>query len=326
MTELNYKHLHYFWVVAKNGTIARASEQLHLTPQTISGQLGQFEEVLGQRLFARIGRRLELTDTGRAVLAYAEEIFTLGEALKSMLEQGPGARPQQFRVGVSDFLPKAIVFRLIEPARMLPEPMRLVCREGRLSTLLADLAIHKLDVVISDSPMPSNVDVRGFSHLLGESGMTFFSSPQQAAHFRDDFPRSLDGAPMLLPGEDTVVRARLLQWLATVGVRPRIVGEFEDSALLKAFGEAGAGIFAVPTVTVGDVERQYVVEQIGSTLAVRQPFYVISVERRIRHPAVLAIREAAALSLGDSAAGSAGDSAAGESAAGESAAGESAAG
>lgn len=299
MAELNYKHLHYFWVVARNGTIARASEQLNLTPQTISGQLGQFEEVLGQRLFARSGRRLELTDTGRAVLGYAEEIFTLGEALKSMLAQGPGARPQQFRVGVSDFLPKAIVFRLIEPARMLPEPMRLICREGRLSTLLADLAIHKLDVVLSDSPMPANVEVRGFSHLLGESGLSFFASASVAAQFPGEFPKRLDGAPILLPGEDTVVRTRLLNWLATVGVRPRIVGEFEDSALLKAFGEAGAGVFAAPTVTASDVERQYDVELIGSTQAVRQPFYAISVERRIRHPAVLAIREAAAKSLGD---------------------------
>lgn len=298
MPALNYKHLHYFWVVAKAGGIARASERLHLTPQTISGQLSLFEEVLGYKLFNRVGRRLELTDSGNTILSYAEQIFTLGEELEGVLRHGSVGRPMQFRVGVSDIVPKSIVFRLLEPALLMPEPVRIVCREGKLSSLLGELAVHRLDAVLSDSPMPDNVDVRGYSHLLGESGFTFFAPEKLVPSLTGAFPRSLDGAPMLLPGEDTVVRTRLIQWFKKEGVRPRIVGDFDDSALLMAFGEAGAGIFPAPSVTEQDVMQQYAVVRVGYVPAVTQQFYLISVERRLTHPALVAINSVASNGLG----------------------------
>lgn len=306
MSALNYKHLYYFWVVAKAGGIARASERLHLTPQTISGQLSLFEDVLGYKLFNRVGRRLELTDSGQTILSYADQIFTLGEELESVVRQGTVGRPMQFRVGVSDIVPKSIVFRLLEPALLMPEPVRIVCREGKLSNLLGELAVHRLDVVLSDSPMPDNIDVRGYSYLLGESGFTFFASKSLVPSLSGTFPQSLDGAPMLLPGEDTVVRSRLMRWFENEGIRPRIVGDFDDSALLKAFGHAGAGIFPVPSVTEQDVMRQFDTVPIGRLPSLTQQFYVISVERRLSHPAVLAIRDGAQIGLSYPSTGSGG--------------------
>jgi LysR family transcriptional regulator, transcriptional activator of nhaA len=290
---LNYKHLHYFWVVAKSGSIARAGERLHLTPQTISGQITLFEDLLGYKLFARVGRRLELTDAGRVVLSYADEIFSLGEELKEVLRQRPAGRPLQFRVGVCDIVPKSIAFRLLEPALHLPEPLRIHCREGKLAALLADLAVHRLDIVLSDSPMPGNINVQGYNHLLGESGFTFFASPALAKAHRGPFPRRLNGAAFLLPGEDTVARTRLVQWFEKERIQPRFTGDFDDTALLKAFGEAGAGIFAAPSVTETEVCQKYGVTAIGRTKAVTQQFFVISVERRLTHPAVVAISDAA---------------------------------
>lgn len=293
MASLNYKHLHYFWVVAKSGGIARASERLHLTPQTISGQITMFEDLLGYRLFARVGRRLELTDAGRVALSYADEIFSLGEELTEVLRQKPTGRPQQFRVGVCDIVPKSIASRLLEPALRMAEPVHIHCREGKLAGLLADLAVHRLDIVLSDSPMPGNVNVHGFNHLLGESGFTFFASTALAMAHPGPFPRCLHGAPLLLQGEDTVIRTRLVQWFEKEGIQPRIIGDFDDTALLKAFGETGLGIFAALTVTEDEVCEKYHVKVIGRTNAVRQQFFVISVERRLSHPAVVAISNAA---------------------------------
>lgn len=290
---LNYKHLHYFWAVAKAGGIARAGERLHVTPQTISGQISLFEEVLGHKLFTRVGRRLELTDAGRAALSYADEIFTLGEELEDVLRHRPGGRLLQFRVGVADVVPKSVTYRLLEPALRLPEPLRMVCHEGKLAGLLADLAVHRLDIVLADSPMPANVDVRGYSHLLGECGLTFFATAALARRRKGGFPRCLDGAPLLLPGEDAVVRSKLMRWFDKEQIRPQIVGEFDDSALLKAFGQAGAGVFAAPSAIAQQVRRQYGVVAIGSTEAVTEQFYAISVERRLTHPAVVAISSAA---------------------------------
>jgi len=290
---MNYKHLHYFWVVATAGGIARASERLHLTPQTVSGQLALFEKKLGYKLFTRVGRRLEVSDAGRVVLSYAEPIFALGEELEGVMRHPTEGRMPHFRVGVSDAVPKSVAYRLLAPAIKLPEPPCVVCREGKLASLLAELAVHGLDLVIADSPMPATVSIKGFSHLLGESQMTFFATPRLARQCKGSFPGCLDGAPMLLQGEDAAVRLRMMQWFEKLRVSPRTVGEFDDSALLKAFGRVGVGIFAAPAVISREVQRQYGVVPIGSTREVTEQYYAISVERRLTHPAVIAISSAA---------------------------------
>lgn len=293
MSALNYKHLHYFWAVAKAGGIARAGERLHLTPQTVSGQLSLFEKLLGYELFTRVGRRLELSEAGRVLLSYADEIFTLGEELEGVMRHPTQGRMPQFRVGVSDAVPKSVAYRLLEPAVHLPEPPCIVCREGKLANLLSELAVHRLDLVIADSPMPPTVSIKGFSHLLGESEVSFFATTRLARKHKGSFPQCLDGAPMLLPGEDAAVRARLMQWFEKLQVHPRIVGEFDDGALLKAFGKVGVGIFAAPSVIAKEVRLQYGVVAIGDTGVVTEQFYAISVERRLTHPAVVAISSAA---------------------------------
>lgn len=297
MSRLNYKHLRYFWTVAKAGGIARACERLHLTPQTISGQLSAFEDALGHKLFARVGRRLELTEAGRMVLRHADEIFTVGEELEEALRHQGDGLPLLFRVGVADSVSKSMAYRLLEPAVRLSEPLRIVCREGKLASLMADLAIHRLDLVIADGPMPAGLSIRGFNHLLGECGLTFFAAPALARRHRTRFPRCLDGAPLLLPGEEAAVRPALMQWFESVAVRPKIVGEFDDGALTKAFGQAGIGIFAAPSAIAAEVRRQHGVVAMGSTEAVTERFYAISVERRLTHPAVVAISSKARTEL-----------------------------
>ena len=290
---INYKHLHYFWVVAKEGSIARASERLHLTPQTISGQLSLLEENLGEALFNRVGRNLELTETGRLTLSYADEIFTLGGELEEVIHNIPSGRRVVFKVGVVDVVPKSIAYRLLLPALQLADPVRIVCRENSIDSLLAELALHKIDLVIADSPIPQAVNVRGFNHQLGECGVTFFAIPELADTLRNDFPLSLNGAPMLLPGEMSIAQSRLLKWFDKHRIHPNIVGEFDDSALMKAFGQAGTGVFIAPTPIAAEVEKQYGVKAIGQTDEVREQYYAISVERKISHPAVVAITETA---------------------------------
>lgn len=290
---INYKHLHYFWVVAKAGGIARASERLHLTPQTISGQLSLLEENLGKALFNRVGRNLELTDNGRLVLSYADEIFSLGGELEAMVRTLPSGRPLVFKVGVADVVPKSIAYRLLAPALQLPGPVRIVCREGAIDALLIELAVHRVDLVIADGPIPPGVNVRGFNHPLGDCDITFFAVPALARKIGKDFPRNLNDVPLLLPGEMTVVRSRLMQWFDELHIHPRIAGEFDDSALMKAFGQAGAGVFIAPTPIAEEVEKQYGVVTIGRANAVHEQFYAISVERKISHPAVSAITQAA---------------------------------
>ncbi|MEZ0237830.1 MAG: transcriptional activator NhaR [Methylophilaceae bacterium] len=290
---MNYKHLYYFWTVAKAGSIARASEQLHITPQTISGQLSLFENVLGETLFDRSRRRFALTDAGRTVLGYAEEIFSLGKELEDVLRHSPGGRPLQFRVGVSDAVPKALAYKLIEPALRATENSRIVCREGKVAGLMGELAIHQLDIVIADSPMPPRIDVKAFNHLLGECGLTFFATSRLAKEFPGDFPQRLNGAPLLLPGDDVAVRPKLIRWFDQNRIRPRITGEFDDGALMAAFGQAGAGIFSAPSAIADRISDQYGVEVIGATEEITESFYAISVERRLSHPAVVAISEAA---------------------------------
>lgn len=290
---INYKHLHYFWVVAKQGGIARASERLHLTPQTISGQLSLLEENLGEALFNRVGRNLELTETGRLALSYAEEIFALGGELEEVVRNLPDGRPLVFKVGVADVVPKSIAYRLLAPALQLPESVRIVCRENTIESLLAELALHRIDLVISDSPIPHDINVRGFNHQLGECGISFFAMPELAQKLGSDFPQCLEGAPMLLPGEMTMAQSRLLKWFDKHRLHPHIVGEFDDSALMKAFGQAGVGVFIAPTPIAQEVKQQYGAIVIGQTDEVREQFYAISVERKISHPAVVAITETA---------------------------------
>lgn len=290
---MNYKHLHYFWVVARKGSIARASEQLHLTPQTISAQISALEDQLDNRLFSRTGRQLTLTEAGKLVLDYADEIFSLGGELQEQLRQIPLSRQEVITIGIADVVPKSIAHRLISPAITDDSTLRLVCREGTVESLLADLAIHKLDLVIADGPIPTHIKVKGYNHFLGESGITFLAHPTLARKYKHNFPDCLNNAPMLVPSEAAVIRRRLSRWLEQKQIHPRIIGEFDDSALLKAFGRAGSGIFIAPSSIAGEVEKQYKVSTIASTEDVRDQFYAISVERKISHPAVARITESA---------------------------------
>ncbi|HEY0290205.1 MAG TPA: transcriptional activator NhaR [Pseudomonas sp.] len=290
---LNYRQLHYFWVVAKTGSIVRACEQLNLTPQTISGQISLLEQTFGVDLFRRVGRQLELTEAGRLALPYAEQMFQLGDELEAALRTQPDEQHILFRVGVADVVPKSIVYRLLAPTMTLSEPMRISCREDQLERLLADLAIQRLDLVISDSPMPSHLDIKGYSQKLGECGVSFFATKALARQYGKDFPQGMQGAPLLIPGQLTVVRSRLMRWFAEQKIQPKIVGEFDDSALMKAFGKSGSGIFMAPSVIADEVQAQYDVELIGQTDAVTESFYAISVERKVKHPGIVAITEGA---------------------------------
>lgn len=290
---LNYKHLYYFRTVAKAGAINRAAEKLHLTPQTLSGQISAFEERLGVALFRRSGRRLELTDAGRTALTYADEIFHVGAELEEALQSRLAARVHPFRVGIADVVPKAIAYELLAPALALAEPVKLVCREDRLEQLAAELSIHRLDMVLADRPLPSSMDIKGYSHPLGECGIAFLAARSVARTLEHGFPTCLEGAPLLIPGEDSALRVPLLRWLERKGVHPTIVGEFDDSALMSAFGQAGAGVFPAPLATAEAVMRQHDVVEVGQTPEIRERFFAISVERRISHPAVLAVSEAA---------------------------------
>lgn len=294
---INYKHLHYFVSIARSGGIIRAAERLHLAPQTLSGQIAQFEERMGVALFRRVGRRLELTETGKLALSYAEEIFQTGAELEDLLKNGAEERFITFRVGIADVVPKFIAHRLLAPVLELPEAVRLVCREDQLDRLLAELAIHRLDMVLADRPMPPGTEIKGYSHPLGESGVVFMAAPALAARLTGDFPACLDGAPLLLPGRDSALHGALPRWLERQGRHMRIVGEFDDSALMKAFGEAGAGIFPTPTASVPDVMAHYKVVSLGETEELRERFFLISAERRLTHPAARAVSEHARAGL-----------------------------
>lgn len=292
MAALNYKHLRYFWMVAKAGSIARASAQLHLTPQSVSGQISAFEQRLGVPLFQRSGRRLVATEAGQRILRYAEEIFALGDELLEVLHDAHAAQAPPLRVGIADSVPKQMAYRLVAPTLSLDPPVRLVCREGRLAPLLAELSVHHLDMVIADRPMPARYNVRAYSHRLGESRLTVMAAPSLLARFDGAFPAQLDEAPFLLPGEDVAVRAPLMQWFEAERLRPQIVGEFDDSALLKAFGGAGAGFFCAPSAVVPDVQIQYGVVAVGEIPELTEQIYGITTERKLTHPAIVAISAA----------------------------------
>lgn len=293
MPWLNYHHLLYFWTVAREGSVGRAATVLNLTQPAVSSQVRALERALGERLFERRGRRLALTETGRVAYRYADEIFTLGRELQETLAGRPTGRPARLAVGAADALPKLLTYRLIEPALRGAEPVRLILREDEPERLLASLAIHELDVVLSDSPVPAGARIAAFSHLLGECDVTIFAAPPLATAHRRRFPRSLDGAPFLFPGAGSSLRRSLDGWLERHGIRPATVAEIDDSAVLGTFGQAGAGLFAAPRAVEREVRRQYGVHVVGHVAEIRERFYAISVERRIRHPAVQAISTAA---------------------------------
>ncbi len=297
MKNINYRHLHVFWAVATRGGISAASDVLGVTAQTISEQIRILETTLGSSLFTREGRGLTLTEQGRLVLGYADEMFAIGQQLQEALSDESTETPLRLRVGVANAMPKTIAYHILEPALRMDRPVRVVCREADLDDLLGDLAAHRLELVLADRPMPPSAAVRGFNHLLGESGMSFFGSPGLVARFSAPFPACLDGAPLLVQAEGAVIRGRLMRWFSDHGVRPRIVGEFDDGALMKAFGQASAGFFASPTAIADEVVRQYGVVKIGEASDVREQFYAISIQRRLTHPVVVAIAERARTDL-----------------------------
>lgn len=295
---MNYKHLHYFMQVAKTGSVLGAAERLHVTPQTISGQIQLLEDQLGTALFGKSGRGLVLTEAGRLALGYAEDIFSLGAELEQAVREHPNSRPAlEFRIGVADALPKPIAYRLVEPATRLEEPVRLVCREWKLDNLLAELALHRLDLVLADAPIPPTVSVKAFSHQLGASGQTFFAAPALAERYRADFPQCLEGAPVLMPAQDSATGQKLQSWFQARELHPHLVGEFDDSALATEFGRRGAGLFVAPTVLADDIARQFGVVAIGEADGITVEFFAISVERRITHPCVVAITRSARQAL-----------------------------
>jgi LysR family transcriptional activator of nhaA len=293
MERLNYHHLLYFWMVAREGTVARAAAQLHLAQPTLSGQIHVLEAALGEKLLERAGRGLRLTEMGRVVFRYADEIFALGRELTESVKGRPSGRPLRLAVGVADALPKLVAYRLIEPALGLAQSVRLVVHEQSTEKLLAALALHDLDVVLTDRLAPPGVSVRAFNHLLGDCGTTLFAAPDLAARYRRRPPRALDGAPILLPGETSTLRRGLEQWFEKHQIRPRVVGEFDDSTLIKVFGQAGKGIFAAPSIIEASVCKQYGVAVVRRLDSVRERFYAVSAERRLKHPAVIAITESA---------------------------------
>jgi LysR family transcriptional activator of nhaA len=297
MKWLNYHHLLYFWTVAREGTIARACATLHLTQPTISGQLRLFEKSLGAKLFERVGRNLVLTDTGRVVYRYADEIFALGRELQDTLKGQPAGRAMRLVVGIVDTLPKVFAYRLLEPALHLPEPVQLVCEEGKMEYLLTQLSVNALDVVLADAPLSPTSKIRAFNHLLGESAVSIMAAPRLAAVYKRDFPRSLHGAPFLLPTENTNLHRSLMQWFDSLEIRPDVRGEIADSSLLKVFGQQGVGIFPVRTLVEREALRLLRVRLLGRVESIRERFYAITSERKLKHPAVVAITEAARTKL-----------------------------
>lgn len=289
MEWLNYHHLFYFWITAREGSIRRACEQVGLAQPTISGQIRQLERALGAQLFARAGRNLVLTETGRVVYGYAQRIFALGQELLHILHGQDSHRALRFVVGLAEVIPKAVAFWLLKSALSLPQPVHIICREGRLEQLLADLAIYNLDLILADTPVPPIVKVQAYSHLLGESPVSLFGTGRTARLYRRQFPRSLNGAPFLLPTSGSAMRRSLDDWFIEQKIRPRIVGEFDDMATLMAFGQAGGGLFPAASAMKKEVTRQYRVQVIGQIDSVKVRFYAITVARRLQHPAMLAL-------------------------------------
>jgi len=290
---LNYHHLLYFYTVAREGSVTRAAEVLRLAQPTLSGQIRKLEESLDEALFAREGRRLVLTEAGRIVYRYADEIFSTGREMLDALRGHPTNRPARLLVGVADVVPKLVSYRLLQVALELEEPVHLVVHEGKTDELIAALALQRYDMVLTDVPLGPQQRVKAFNHPLGSCGIGFFAKPDLAARYRRRFPASLDGAPLLLPTPNTALRHSLDRWFEGIGARPTLVAEVEDSALLKVFGQNGAGIFPAPIIVADDIRRTHGVRLVGQTDEVQEQFFAITVERRIMNPAVAAIAEAA---------------------------------
>lgn len=290
---MNHKHLFYFWKVAKFGSVVRAAESINVTPQTLSGQIGLLEQSLGCELLLRQGRSVVLTEAGKLACEYAEELFALSAELETMIKHHPKGRPALFHVGVSDAVPKSLARRLLQPAISGEHSSRLVCREWQLDRLLAQLAVHELDLVISDGPIPPGYSVRAYNHRLLDSGISFLATRQLAAGLGGDFPACLNALPLLLPGEDSSVRTALQPWLERQRVRARIVGEFDDIALMTAFGLADVGAFPVATIVEDEFLRDDRLCVLGRCSDVQVSYFAISVERKVTHPSVLAVTQSA---------------------------------
>lgn len=293
MNELNYHHLYYFWMVAKEGSVTQAAKRLFVSQSTVSGQLAQLEEQIGEPLFERRGRNLQLSEAGRIAFSYADEIFPLGNELLRALKGQHQPELLNLAIGVANVLPKLVVYRFLQPVSRLKDKIRLIFSEDRLEQLLADLALHRLDVVLAAEPASGGTRARIFNHLLGECDTAFFAHPELARRIKSGFPRSLDKAPVLLPARGTTLRRSIEHWFEHEKISPQIIGEFDDSALLKIYGQAGVGAFAAPCIISKAIMRQYNVVKLGSVTQVRERFYAISMERKIKHPAVVAITEAA---------------------------------
>ncbi len=297
MEFLNYHHLRYFWVVAKEGGLRKAAEKLHVSQPTISVQIAALEGVLNEKLFRRGGRALTLTEAGHRVLSYAEEIFSLGQELLDAARQQPSARPLRVHIGITDSLPKLVSYQIIKPIFKLEQPIQAVCREGKAADLLGQLAAHRLDIVLADEPAPSSLPIKVFNHLLGECGLSFCAESKLAATLKRKFPKSLNDAPVLLPASNAALRQSLEKWFQAGEIRPRLVAEFDDAALMIVAAVDGLGFFAVPTLVVKEAVARHGFQIIGHTEECRQQFYAISAERKVTHPAVLAITSQARAAL-----------------------------
>lgn len=286
---LNYKHLHYFWVVATEGSIARAADKLFITPQTISGQLSMLEERIGQPLFDRVGRRLRLTETGRLVLRYADDIFELGKELTDVLRGAPLVGTSEFIVSAASALPKTIVYKILEPALSLSQEVSLMCREGPVETILGELAVHEVDMVLTDTPLSSAFSIKAYNHYLGQSDLSFFAATSLIKNLKGPFPACLNEAPVLLPTKQNAIRQLFDKWCHDANIYPIIRGQYDDSALMKSFGKAGFGIFFMPSIIEDEVRETFGLEVIGRLSDIKQKFYAISAERKVTHPAVAAV-------------------------------------
>lgn len=297
MNHLNYQHLYYFWFVAREGSVTAAAKKLHLTQPTISTQLRQLQDSLGETLLEKVGRNVVLTEAGRLTLQYADEIFSIGHDLRQTLKER-SLRRLRVVAGIADVMPKLTAYQLLLPAYSLGEPVRLICRQDRQERLIAELALHELDVVLADAPIPTGTRIHAFNHLLGESPIGIFATAKLAKKYRPGFPSSLHGAPMLMPLEHTTLRRSLDEWLSLREVRPEIAGEFEDSALLKVFASADLGLFAAPIIVREELSTKYHCEFIGELEGIQERFYAITGDRRIRNPAVAAMCQSARERLG----------------------------
>ena len=289
MSPLNYNHLYYFYIVAKKGSIVKASETLNLTPQTISGQISNFEKQIGVLLFDRKGKKLVLSELGDLVLGYAEDIFQIGDELKNVISTQQPNQCLTFTVGITDVIPKTLAYQLLNPALCMDDPIRLICHEGDQESLLAELAVNKLDLIITDQPLQPGSNVKAYNHQLTESGLTFFASKSMTTNFKDNFPSSLSEQPFLMQSKKSVIHQRLSSWFQTHNIAPNIVAEFDDSALMKSFGQSGYGVFTGPTLIEKHIVSQYNVRVIGRTEELKEQYYAISPERRLKHPAIIQI-------------------------------------